>query len=113
MARSLARPALPRRVRSDLNARRRLSKPKVDLKATPLPGLRQARRKFLSAFPDGFRDETYLAWERDYKWQAHSRWRGTLAAPLYLRLLRKGAYGEIAKSRAFNRIADQSPFLVR
>jgi hypothetical protein len=98
MARSLARPALPRRVRSDLNARRRLSKPKVDLKATPLPGLRKARRKFLSAFPDGFRDETYLAWERDYKWNAHSRWQERLAAPLYSTLLKKGAYREIAKA---------------
>src|SRR5687767_5212081 len=32
------------------------------------------RRKFLSVFPDGFRDETYLAWERDYKWEAHRLW---------------------------------------
>ena len=32
------------------------------------------RRKFLRVFPDGFRDERYLAWERDYKWQAHKLW---------------------------------------
>jgi hypothetical protein len=97
MTRSLARDALPGGARRNLDTRRRSGKPR-SIKAAPLPGLRQARRKFLSAFPDGFRDETYLAWERDYKWQAHSRWRGTLAAPLYLRLLRKGAYGEIAKT---------------
>lgn len=29
------------------------------------------RRKFLRVFPDGFYDETYLDWERDYKEEAH------------------------------------------
>src|SRR4051812_37195993 len=33
-----------------------------------------ARRKFLRAFPGGFQDETYLDWERAYKWQAHLEW---------------------------------------
>ena len=66
--------------------------------APPLLGLRNARRKFYSAFPDGFRDETYLAWERDYKWNAHSRWQEKLAPPQYSRLLKKGAYREIAKT---------------
>ena len=32
-------------------------------------------RKFLRQFPDGFEDETYVAWERDYKWEAHRLWR--------------------------------------
>jgi hypothetical protein len=32
------------------------------------------RRKFLRYFPDGFSDETYLAWEREYKWSAHRQW---------------------------------------
>src|SRR6186997_1802564 len=34
----------------------------------------QARRAFLRVFPDGFRDELYLAWERDYKVEAHREW---------------------------------------
>jgi hypothetical protein len=34
-----------------------------------------ARRTFLRMFPDGFSDERYLAWERDYKVDAHRRWR--------------------------------------
>lgn len=38
------------------------------------PGLPAARRKFLRVFPGGFQDETYLAWERDYKWEAHRLW---------------------------------------
>jgi len=33
----------------------------------------RAKRKFLRTFPDGFRDETYLDWERNYKWNAHLR----------------------------------------
>ena len=32
---------------------------------------RRARRKFLGYFPDGFRDESSLAWERGDKWDAH------------------------------------------
>ena len=31
----------------------------------------RCRRKFLRFFPGGFRDETYLDWERTYKWEAH------------------------------------------
>ena len=38
----------------------------------------RCRRKFLRFFPNGFYDETYLAWERDYKWRAHEEWRATL-----------------------------------
>src|SRR5688572_9321837 len=30
-------------------------------------GPEACRRRFLRFFPDGFADETYLAWERDYK----------------------------------------------
>ena len=29
-------------------------------------GAERCRRKFLRFFPGGFRDETYLAWEREY-----------------------------------------------
>lgn len=31
----------------------------------------RCRRKFLRFFPAGFRDETYIDWERGYKWTAH------------------------------------------
>jgi hypothetical protein len=37
------------------------------------------RKKFLYFFPDGFHDENYLAWERDYKWEAHRRWTAELS----------------------------------
>jgi hypothetical protein len=41
----------------------------------------RARRKFLGIFPGGFRDETYIAWERGYKWDAHKRWNEELGEP--------------------------------
>ena len=34
-------------------------------------GPAKCRRKFLKFFKNGFHDETYLAWERTYKWTAH------------------------------------------
>ena len=42
---------------------------------TSIQGPAACRRRFLRQFPKGFWDETYLAWERDYKWGAHQRWR--------------------------------------
>ena len=34
------------------------------------PGARRCRAKFLRHFIKGFRDETYIDWERNYKWSA-------------------------------------------
>lgn len=59
-------------------------------------GALRCRRKFLRLFPDGFYDETYLAWERDYKWDAHERWMEVLDPSSYRSLLRKRDYAEIA-----------------
>jgi hypothetical protein len=60
------------------------------------PGAAQCRRKFLRFFPKGFRDETYLAWERDYKWETHQRWEEALNRNEFRRLLGKREYAEIA-----------------
>lgn len=54
------------------------------------------RRKFLRFFPKGFQDETYLAWERDYKIETHQRWEEVLDRNEFRRLLRKRDYAEIA-----------------
>ena len=43
------------------------------------------RRRFLRQFPGGFSDETYLAWERDYKWHAHRRWRAEIGGKVEFR----------------------------
>ena len=56
----------------------------------------RCRRKFLRFFPRGFRDETYLDWERDYKVQTHQRWRESLDRPTFRALLRERRFAEIA-----------------
>jgi hypothetical protein len=55
-----------------------------------------ARRKFLRFFPGGFRDSTYLEWERDYKWQTHERWNEALGRAEFRRLLRERKFAEVA-----------------
>jgi hypothetical protein len=59
-------------------------------------GAARCRRKFLRFFPGGFRDETYCAWERDYKWEAHQRWEQQLGRSTFRALLRAGEHAEIA-----------------
>ena len=60
------------------------------------PGAARARRKFLKYFPGGFTDETYIDWERDYKWVAHERWEELLEPSAYRKLLADEAFEEIA-----------------
>jgi hypothetical protein len=59
-------------------------------------GSERARRKFLGYFPGGFRDETFLAWERDYKWTAHEQWTAALDPKKFKTLLGQGNFKEIA-----------------
>ena len=60
------------------------------------PSALRCRRKFLRFFPNGFRDETYLDWERDYKWATHRRWEQTLSEDEFRRRLRKREFHDIA-----------------
>ncbi len=62
----------------------------------PSAGAIRCRRKFLRFFPGGFRDETYLDWERGYKWRAHEQWNEALNRAAYRSLLREEEFGEIA-----------------
>ena len=55
----------------------------------------KARRRFLRFFPKGFRDETYIAWERGYKLRAHERWHELLPRDAFRTLLRDGDFAEI------------------
>jgi hypothetical protein len=64
--------------------------------AAATPRVARCRRKFLSIFPGAFRDETYLDWERDYKWATHQRWQAALNRAEFRRLLRREEYSEIA-----------------
>jgi hypothetical protein len=56
----------------------------------------RARRKFLRVFPGGFRDETYLDWERGYKWDAHRRWETALGEAIFEDLIKTQKFEEIA-----------------
>jgi len=52
----------------------------------------RARRKFLKFFPYGFRDQTYLDWERNYKWAAHEAWEERLSDEQFRSRLRDGDF---------------------
>ena len=56
----------------------------------------RCRRKFLRFFPGGFRDETYVDWERGYKWEAHEQWNALLDRATFRKLLREDGHAEIA-----------------
>lgn len=47
-------------------------------------------------FPGGFDDETYVDWERSYKWKAHISWDEVLNKAEFSRLLSAGKYAVIA-----------------
>jgi len=61
------------------------------------PEMDRARRKFLRLFPAAFRDETYLAWERNYKVAAHREWQAKLHQREFRALLRGREFGEVAR----------------
>lgn len=61
------------------------------------PEAARCRRKFLRFFPGGFADETYVDWEREYKWTAHERWMAELAPAEFRALLRADEYLLIAR----------------
>jgi hypothetical protein len=57
----------------------------------------EARRIFLGVFPGGFSDERYLAWERDYKLEAHRLWLAEIGGKAALRAaLDEGRHREVA-----------------
>jgi len=60
-------------------------------------GPARCRRKFLRFFPEGFRDPTYIDWERGYKWEAHERWRELLGREVHRELIADGEYAEVAR----------------
>ena len=65
---------------------------------TMTPGAARARRRFLKFFPGGFDDETYIDWERDYKWAAHESWQELLEPSAYRKRLAAERYEDIAGS---------------
>src|SRR5215208_1663970 len=65
-------------------------------KSTMAASALRCRKKFLRFFPGGFADETYIDWERDYKWAAHERWTAALGPSNFKTLLRERQFSEIA-----------------
>src|SRR6185503_21193078 len=63
----------------------------------PSAGAVRCRRKFLRFFPGGFHDETYIDWERGYKWEAHERWLERLDSAGFKTLLERERFTEIAE----------------
>ncbi len=61
---------------SKLRITRRRS-PTARRKTTSTSSL-SSRRKFHRFFPRGFKDQTYVDWERGYKWNAHEQWNAVL-----------------------------------
>ncbi|HYK43241.1 MAG TPA: hypothetical protein VE007_12700 [Thermoanaerobaculia bacterium] len=60
------------------------------------PAAARCRRRFLRFFPGGFRDPTYLDWERNYKEEAHRAWTESLKPVRFRSLLAAARYAEIA-----------------
>ena len=54
--------------------------------------------KFLHYFKKGFQDEKYIAWERHYKWEAHTQFQQKLDAKTFKELLSAKAYEKIAET---------------
>lgn len=65
-------------------------------KAGRLTAAERCRRKFLSFFPHGFGDESYIETEREYKWETHQRWQEALSQSEFQRLLGAREFSEIA-----------------
>lgn len=64
--------------------------------SSSLAKAKRCKRKFLRFFPGGFHDETYLDWERDYKWTAHTQWKEVLNRAAFSELLKKRKFADIA-----------------
>jgi hypothetical protein len=56
----------------------------------------RAKRKFLAHFPDGFRDETYVDWERNYKWETHQKWETAFNESAFENLIKSEKFEQIA-----------------
>ena len=95
MARALPRQKASSPPRTSSERRTRGNAPAPQKRALSREALR-ARRKFLRVFPGGFRDQTYIDWERSYKWEAHRRWKEALDRPVFERLIREKRFEEVA-----------------
>ena len=58
--------------------------------------LAKHKKRFLRFFPEAFRDERYIDWERTYTWEAHKLWLELLNQKDFKSLLQRREFAEIA-----------------
>lgn len=80
-------------------ARHRRTLPRPRAATKPAAGASRCRRRFSHFYPGKFRDEDYIALERDYKWRAHEQWEEVLGRGAFHALIEEAAFADIA-SRA-------------
>jgi hypothetical protein len=61
-------------------------------------GAVRCRKKFLRFYPGGFRDEDYVALEREYKWKAHLRFEEELSRDKWRAAIRAGHHDVVAST---------------
>ena len=60
-------------------------------------------KQIFASLSEGFRDESYLSLEREYKWKTQLRWQSVLGLDRFQRLLDLGEFRVIAtRLRASN-----------
>jgi hypothetical protein len=98
MKKLMPRPRLPSRMPPprQTGRRPRPATPRLARQRPVSDQAKRARRKFLKVFPSGFRDETYLDWERSYKWDAHRQWGAALGEKIFRDLIERKKFAEIA-----------------
>jgi hypothetical protein len=57
---------------------------------------KRCKRKFIYYFPKGYQGDKYIAWEREYKWEAHLRFQEAFNEAAYTKALRQKEYKKIA-----------------
>jgi hypothetical protein len=72
-------------------------KPRLQKASTLSAAAKRCRARFLRFFPGGFQDQTYLEWERNYKWDAHEKFCALLRRSSLRSLLDAGDYEAIAR----------------
>jgi hypothetical protein len=75
---------------------KRVGRTRMSAQAEARSSAQACRRRFLSFFPGGFRDDTYLDWERGYKAEAHAQWARELGRSHFQALLKAKHFAEIA-----------------
>jgi hypothetical protein len=81
---------------ASISIQRPVSAPSKAAPANLSKGAIRCRKKFLRFFRGGFRDETYIDWERGYKWTAHEQWQQQLSQEEMRKLISGGEFDEVA-----------------